>query len=532
MPAIKLPDIFASHMTLQRGKVLRIEGEAEGCASVRVLLDGKSAGASVTDGHFSCAVGPFDAGTDKTLEVFADDGKEPVLTLEDIQIGDIYLACGQSNMEYFLRYDADWNYTKQAERNPFIRMYNVPQIAFEGQDKHPFGAGYWFEEGDPGWAVFSAPGYHFARVIQPDIDVPVAIVGCNWGGTPACAWTDTSRFSQEPLNVYLKEYEDALALYSPEELKRISMEALAFENSYRHDLEWRTMMYGLTEEEQQQWMKEHAGDPMLPMGPWHHYRPGGLYETMIKPISSLDVKGVLWYQGESDAGHGEIYDQTMEVLIQSFRDIWKDPKLPFLFVQLAPFGKWLDCTNDGYAQVRASQDRVTESIPGTAMASIMDIGSYEDIHPKFKMEVGRRLALLALSHVYGREILADAPVCEAASTQTLEDGSLVIILQASNVGEELYADETPEEGFRIFAGPARLTPGGTVGEGPEITDFECRIEEDCIQILLSGKEAQEALSGEELTISYLEENYCNAHIWNSAGLSMKPFHIVLGSPLL
>lgn len=525
MPVIKLPEVYASHMTLQRDRVLTISGDAKGCAVVRVLLDGKSARSPVKDGRFSCAVGPFNAGTGKTLQLFADEETVPVLTLEDIQIGDIWLACGQSNMEYFLRYDADWNYTKEAAHNPYIRMYNVPQIAFEGQDKYTFGAGYWFEEGDPGWAVFSAPGYHFARFIQPDLDVPVAIVGCNWGGTPACAWTDRSRFMEEPLHVYLQEYEEALALYPPEELERMSMEAIAFENSYRHELEWRAMMYGLTEEEQQLWMKEHARDPVLPMGPWHHYRPGGLYETMIRPVSTLDVKGVLWYQGESDSGHGEFYDRTMEVLVQSYRDTWKNPELPFLFVQLAPFGKWLECTNDGYAQVRASQDRAAERIPGTAMASIMDIGSYEDIHPKFKKEVGRRLALLALAHVYGREIQADAPACSEACAKRKEDGSLEITLRATDAGEGLRADDTPGEGFRLFTGPVRLVPEGTVGDGEEITVFECRVGEDHVQLVLSEKEAEQAVLAGELCISYAEENYCTSHIWNSAGLSMKPFHI-------
>ena len=106
-PKIKLPAIYASHMTLQRDKILRIEGTAEGCASVRILLDGVSSRAAVVDGHFTCAVGPFPAGTGKTLQIFADDQTQPLLTLGDIQIGDIWLACGQSNMEYFLRYDAD-----------------------------------------------------------------------------------------------------------------------------------------------------------------------------------------------------------------------------------------------------------------------------------------------------------------------------------------------------------------------------------------------------------------------------------------
>lgn len=525
MSVIQLPEIYASHMTLQRDKVLRIEGRAEGSEKVRVVLDGQEAQAPVRGGKFSCGIGPFPAGTGKTMSIFAGNDAEPSLMLEDIQIGDIYLACGQSNMEYFLRYDSDWNYTQLLKHNPMIRMYNVPQIAFEGQKKECFGAGYWFEEGDPGWAVFSAPGYHFARLLQEEIQVPVAVVGCNWGGTPACAWTDTSWFSKAPLDVYLKEYENEVSRYEPEELERLSMEALAYETSYRHELETRVMMYGLTEAEQQEWMKQHAGDPKLPMGPWHHYRPGGLRNTMIEKIASLSVKGVLWYQGESDSGHGEFYDQTMEALIGSFREVWKEPELPFLFVQLAPFGQWLDCVNKGYALVRAAQERTARKIEGTAMASIMDLGSYEDIHPKFKKEVGCRLALLALKYVYDREISAEGPEFLEASARQSAEGDLLIRLSFKNTGEGLKTDSRSAEAFRIFAGEAHLTPDGTCSEAPELPISSFEADRESISLTV----ARDALRGvwnpgTALYLSYAEENYCTVHLWNSAGLSMKPFH--------
>ena len=157
---------------------------------------------------------------------------------------------------------------------------------------------------------------------------------------------DEETLNHPPLNIFLKEYQQACAAVSPDFLYDYSMECWKYENSYRHQLEWRAVMYGLTSAEQELWLQEHKNDPVLPMGHYHHYRPAGLYHTMIQKIAPIAVKGFLWYQGESDAGHAEIYDQTLSALISCFRRIWKDEELPFLFVQLAPFRKWLDCSDD------------------------------------------------------------------------------------------------------------------------------------------------------------------------------------------
>ncbi|MBS7303965.1 MAG: hypothetical protein KIG50_07500 [Lachnospiraceae bacterium] len=155
-------------------------------------------------------------------------------------------------------------------------------------------------------------------------------------------WLDEKELEQEPLNIYLKEYKEACALYSEEEMKNISLKGWKFEDSKEHDLEFRPLLYGKDRAWQEAYMKEHENDPLIPLGPYNINRPGGLYHLMLEPLTLFPVKGALWYQGESDSGpgHAEIYDILMERLITFWRRKWNDD-FPFLFVQLAPFGVWL-----------------------------------------------------------------------------------------------------------------------------------------------------------------------------------------------
>lgn len=418
--------IFQSGMVLQQQKPIRIWGTAPQASTVTAKLLKKAASGSVcihtastpaqTDGGWLCELPEHKAGDGYSLMLTCDAGSTQPILLDDISIGEVWLACGQSNMEFFLRYDKDWESIKQYEKNPKIHMYNVPQLAFAGQQKDTTGWGKWITEGEQGFETFSAPAYSFARHIQPQLNVPVGIIGCNWGGTTASAWLDESYLADEPLNVYLKEYEAALQAYPAKELEQLSLDSWKFETSEKHSEDFIPLMYGQNVDWQERYIHEHAGDPVIPLGPWSINRPGGLYHQMLEPLTKFSIKGVLWYQGESDAYHAAIYDQLLSALIACWRHQWHD-EFPFLFVQLAPFGRWLQCDSTGYCQTRAMQERISKTVPCTAMTSIMDIGSYYDIHPKAKMEVGRRLALLARGHVYGEDILCDPPELVSAQIE-------------------------------------------------------------------------------------------------------------------
>ncbi|MDD3795242.1 MAG: sialate O-acetylesterase [Lachnospiraceae bacterium] len=524
MSRIQLPQIYQNHMMLQRDKPLHIRGTAPSASVVTIVLEQTRIQCPVSDGKFSCRFPAQPAGRDKALYFYIEEQTEPDIVLTHISIGDIWLAAGQSNMEFFLRYDAHWNDTRRLSSNPDIHMYNCPQLAFEGQQKDLPDSGRWFQEGDRAWATFSAPGYSFARSLQPDLKVPVGIIGCNWGGTPACAWMDEEALRQPHLDIFFKEYEAEISVHSTEELEQISRNALAFEYSYRHQLEWRAVMYGLTSDEQQTWMKEHKDDPVLPMGPFHHYRPCGLYHTMVQKLAPFSLKGILWYQGESDSNHADIYDKTMKSLIACFRRTWQDEALPFLFVQLAPFGRWLDCGNEGYARIRSKQELISKTVPGTAMVSIMDLGMYEDIHPKFKMEVGERLALLAKGKVYGIPGLCESPEFLAANREGNQ-----IILSFSNTGEGLHSEPyrfvRKNQSIKNLSAPENrraISSFRILQSGQPLNISDIWIQKD--QILLTLPEMHSEASSDPVEISFAEENYCEVSIWNEANLPLKPFH--------
>jgi sialate O-acetylesterase len=383
-------------------------------------------------------------------------------------------------------------------------MYNCPRVAYEGQKRNLPDSGYWFNDQDEALASFSAPAYHFARTLQPSLDIPIGIIGCNWGGTPARAWIDRTYLDTPDMRFYLEEYESHLASQDMAMLEKESMDSWAFEDSYHHQMEWRSVMYGINEAEQLEWIAQHKSDPVLPLGPYHHYRPCGLYETMIKKIAPFPIKGMLWYQGESDADHPDTYDKMLDTLIQCWRDTWKDETLPFLLVQLAPFQKWLECSGEAYPQLREKQDIASHTISNTYLTSIMDIGMYEDIHPKEKREVGRRLALLAQNHVYGMDCLSDPPEFVSASRE-----SNVLRLTFANTGETLSLSGDTIQAMRVYQG------------GQSCTIQKCCIESDTILLYV------DTLSSEPVDISYAEEAYCEVNLYNPAGIPAKPFHCTI-----
>lgn len=511
MKRLSLPHIFQNHMILQRQKPIIIQGTATESMQLCVTLNNHSESYPIAEGHFEITFPSQEAGRGKTLSLYCNEDTAPELMFQDVSIGDIWLAAGQSNMEYFMRYDAHWNETRLLPVNPDIHMYNCPRIAFDGQQRQLPYSGYWFQQDDAAWSEFSAPGYYFAKFIQPDLDIPIGIIGCNWGGTPACAWMGESYLQREPLTIFQKEYEEAMHLYDADTLKALSLESWAFEDSYRHQLEWRAMMYGLTEAEQNLWQQEHQDDPVLPMGPYHHYRPSGLYHTMLQTIAPFSMKGVLWYQGESDSGHADIYDQTLTAMIQCFRDTFKDDALPFLLVQLAPFGKWLDCVNDGYARIRLKQDAVAHNVDHVYMTSIMDLGMWEDIHPKEKREVGKRLALLAKGNVYGVPVLCNPP-----ALSHVEQKGNALYLHFQHVGEQFHGTGNLAGNFKILLH----------GQSCEITNVTLSGHIICLQYIPAVHNLPNTLSGcstDGMIISYANSDYCMGNIWNDAQLPLKPF---------
>lgn len=423
--------IFGDGMVLQRDHALTIWGTSDSEGTVRVYLGDFCAESSVADGVWKCVLPPQKAAVGLTL--LAKQGTQTI-RIQNAMIGDVWLAGGQSNMEFFLRYESHWKEAQNLPKNEKIRMYTCPRIAFEGQKPYQSGCGYWFGEGDSAWETFSSAAYWFARELQPELDIPVGIIACNWGGTSACAWVSAKSLEGSDLEVYLQDYEAAVSGMDPEKNRRDSMRGWAFQEDPDHMKEWAGVMYGIDRQAQLQRLIQRANNPAIPMGPYNKNRPGCLYEQMVMPIRDYAISGVLWYQGENDVHHASLYSALFTTLISEWRKLW-GADIPFIFAQLAPFDRWLALDGKLFPEIRQQQEIVSKSVPGCWMISTSDVGMRYDIHPKEKKTLGHRFFLQAMDKVYDRPCLADAPELQDVA---ITDNK--ICMQFSNVGKELHLD--------------------------------------------------------------------------------------------
>jgi len=403
---------FGDRMVLQRQKEIRVWGGGRPGGTVEICLaDDDPIRTTITpDGTWSASLPPHEAARGLSL-VLTDEHTR--IEFADVAIGEVWVAGGQSNMEYFLAFDGDRRGILNGPPNPDIRYFDCPRISYEGQleEKDYSRFGFWRTSTSDDLPYFSAVGYYFAADLQASLGVPVGIVGCNWGGTPASAWTSEECLESGDGRIWLDEYRAAL---QGVDLDLASSAYRADPLNDTTDPLKRTLLTlllspGLPRLAQKALIAA-AGRRLKPptIGPFHPYRPAGLYELMLKRIAPYATRGVIWYQGESDVTHPDIYAQVFGSMVRCWRALWCD-EVPFLFVQLAPFGEWLTAKGETYPALRHQQQIAADTIPNTWMASSSDAGLQWDIHPKRKASIGRRLALLARHHIYGQSVEADPP---------------------------------------------------------------------------------------------------------------------------
>ena len=500
---IKLARIFQDGMTFQRQKPIVIWGSSDCEQTLNIAINGIIVMSGVTvSGDFRLTLPPQEAAENCT---FLISGATDQIRLTGVDIGEIWIAGGQSNMEFQLRYDAEGPEQIAAAFDPHCRFYDVGEFAFEGEEADGFkdtrGWDRWMSLDRENAEFFSAVGYYFTKQLRKKYQVPVAIVGCNWGGTTAATWQDKARLrADSDLSVYLKEYDAGLAkinLATYEAEDRKARRAMAKPQA-RESMD--KLMYGTASKMIMAAMSIIVRATMnKPLGPHDANRPGGLYEAMLSKISGFSCRGVIWYQGESDAEHARIYGKLFASMIRCWREAWQDD-LPFLFVQLAPFGHWMGIGGENYPLLRRQQEWVSKNVPGTAMASIMDAGMEKDIHPKRKRPVGERLALLAQGKVYGGDILCEAP--ELAAAEHMQD---TLKLRFINTGSGFAVKGGKINALQVFA------------NGREVKSFTAAASADLLTIQTP------ALMGMRATVKLAEVPYCEVNLYSSAGLPAKPF---------
>ncbi len=454
--------IFRDHVILQREKPLKVWGTADPGAQVEVSIQGRKAVCTAdADGAWCALLEPLEVSLQEQMVIRAG---EEIMTLADIQVGDVWLAGGQSNMEFHMRYDADMQESLKTCEDDSLRFFDYPEVSYPGQlEEHDYlkNYGFWRKAAPDQLERFSAAAFYFARRIRKTVGVPVGIIGCNWGGSPACAWMTREHIAAGGGQVFLDEYEEAV--------KNLDLDAYwaAFKTNPMNDRSDQLadpigdlMLFGCTMEEFAAKLAEmgvdlSAMDPaafLPPVGPGYERRPSALYENMLTQVAPYALKGFLYYQGETDGDtHPECYKTLFPELIRNWRELWGE-ELPFLFVQIAPLEQWMQCNGTPYAIIRAAQQHTADTVPGTGMVSTSDVGMQWDIHPKKKQPVGERLALLAEKLVYGKGVVCDAPILRSVEKAQTENGAELVLyfddaadgLSLSSVtpyGEEIRADQ-------------------------------------------------------------------------------------------
>jgi sialate O-acetylesterase len=397
---VKLPNLFSDHAVLQRDRPVRIWGSASTQEKVTVRFHGQAV-ITQTDpgGNWEAWLNPEPAGGPYTLTVSGDSTSAPI-ERKDILVGDVWLASGQSNMEFPL---AGFTGTPPAplkDGAKEIAAANHPRIRLLLQKKAtstvPLSeASDTWTECTPDTAThFSAVAYFFGREISARENIPIGLIDTTWGGTPAHSWISTEALASANLT---SVFEDAGAI-AQDQGRADQIHA----NYAREDAALQAQG------------KPAATHPRLPGDHGGAWVPATLFNAMIAPYTRFTIKGVLWYQGEtdSDAKRAPYYFRVFSTLISDWRRQWGEGDFPFFFVQISSFHS----TAPGWPVVRDAQRR-TLALRNTGMAVTLDVGTPDNVHPPDKQTVGDRLALAARATVYGENIEYSSPEFLQATTE-------------------------------------------------------------------------------------------------------------------
>lgn len=356
---IRLPKIFSDSMVLQRQSEIPIWGMADPEEELVISVTGthieKKELKTVCDdqGRFHVKLPSLPVGGPYELEIV---GASSTVRLRDVLVGDVWLCAGQSNMEMPVAA------TQQAESvgdqlpNDQLRLLTVEKIASPRPLEEFTGAVTWHPATKERADTFSAVGYYFGSRLQQSQSVPIGVINASWGGTLCEAWTSLEA---------LKNSDDLQALYD----------------------------FGQNNADSLQKQDQH----------------GALFNGMIAPLTQFPIKGVVWYQGESNVGRGDQYSRLLPTMIRDWRNRFSSPQLPFLIVQLAPY-QYPNQPPQALAEVWDAQLKTVRSLPGCGLVITTDLGSPDDIHPVTKLPVAERLSYWAVAQVYNdRQLIPAVP---------------------------------------------------------------------------------------------------------------------------
>jgi sialate O-acetylesterase len=477
---VRLHNLFTDHMVLQRGTRTPVWGWADDGEKVTVEYRDAKVSTVARNGKWMVKLGKMDAEAPGSLRVHGDkDGKHSTVVVSDVVVGEVWVASGQSNMEWPLSRSFEPTNDIEKSANSQIRLFTVPKLKLNQPTNNVNGK--WQLCGPESVPGFSAVAYYFARDLQKTLGVPVGVIHTSWGGSPAEVWIREEIMAQD------KEYKrDILDSYnaSAERAKT----AIA------------------------QWEKEaaaakQAGQQFTKRRPGGAWKPAELYNGMIANIIPYGIKGAIWYQGESNAGRAWQYRRLFADMIENWRSDW-DRDFTFLEVQLAPYDMSRKRSieeitaapgDSAWAELREAQWFATEKLKKVGMAVITDVGDKDDIHPTKKAPVGARLALLARRIAYGEELVASGPEFDGVK---FKEGKA--ILSFDDVGSGLEARGGALTGFAI------------AGADKKFVWADAKIEGD--KVVVSSPKVPKPIA-----VRYGWSDFPVVNLFNKEGLPASPF---------
>jgi sialate O-acetylesterase len=480
---VKLAGVFGDHMVLQCDQSVPVWGWADPGENVTVTFaDQTQKTTAGADGRWSVTLDALKPGGPHVLGV---QGKN-TLERTDVLVGEVWLCSGQSNMGMTVGGVKDKDAEIAAANHPKLRMLTVDRKP--AQEPQADCAAKWQVSSPATVAGFSATAYFFGRSLQEKLGVPVGLINSSWGGTPIQAWTSQkAQLATPELKPIVEGYERAAANYDPEVAKK------------RYEKQLADFPAAVAKAKAEG--KRPPNKPRPPVPPRESPNsPGLLYNGMIAPLVPYAIRGAIWYQGESNAGGAKLYGLQLRTMIAEWRSDWKS-QFPFLSVQLPNFmaPQQQPSETGGWPLIR-EQFLQSLAIPQTGMAVTIDIGEANDIHPKNKQEVGKRLAQWALAKTYGKDVVACGPLYKAMR----KDGGKIVL-------EFDYADG----GLAVRDG-AKLKGFAIAGEDKKFVWADAKVEGKTVVVSSPEVKAPAA-------VRYAWANNPDCNLINQAGLPASPF---------
>lgn len=453
---ISLPRIFSDHMVLQRNSKVEIWGIAEADQAIEIHFNEQIVSAVAdAEGNWTGTIETPDAGGPYQVEVKSKSDAAKVV-LNDVMIGEVWICGGQNNMSFPVAETI--NAEKEIEKAkgfPNVRLFTINDNVATERFTDIAKADGWNVCSPDSISPFSAVSYFFGRNLNETLEVPIGLIQCAKSGTPCEAWTSRKALERMPeLDPLLQHWD---------------------END----------------------------------DPTDQNRPGNLFNGMVAPLKGIKFKGFLWYQGESNNGRGRQYATLFPLLIQCWREELQHVDAPFLFVQLTPH-RYDQRASEELAEVWDAQLKTFRSTHNAGIVVTTDISDVENLEPKNKREIGRRLALWAFADVYDEELTAleiQVPAaCCGPLYKSMEKikGTNKIEITFDHIAEGLQSNGTKLSDFTICGADQKFVPADA-----EIQDGK---------IIVSAEEVEDPTQ-----VRFAWNDSAAPNLFNSANLPASPF---------